>query len=80
MNDLQLEQKQTNTCRNRIESLTNEIQVFEKTLNELKNEKYQLIQSKMNGDENDERQNLVRQITQEKVQLLFFFVYSLLIA
>ncbi len=65
INDLQ---KQTNSSRNQIELLNNEIQQLEKTLNELKEEKNQLIQIKMDGDQNDERQNLVRQITLEKVK------------
>ncbi|CAM4970022.1 unnamed protein product [Rotaria socialis] len=68
INALQLEQKQTNSYRNRIESLTNEIHELEKTLNELKNAKNQFIQNKMDGDENDERQSLVRHITEEKDQ------------
>ena len=39
-------QKQTNSSRNQIELLNNEIHQLEKTLNELKEEKYQLIQIK----------------------------------
>ncbi|CAF2049880.1 unnamed protein product [Rotaria magnacalcarata] len=68
INALQLEQKQMNSYRTQIESLTNEIHELEKTLNEFKNEKNQFIQNKMGGDENDERQNLVRHITEEKDQ------------
>ncbi|CAF0973189.1 unnamed protein product [Rotaria sp. Silwood1] len=68
INDLQIEQKQTNSYRNQIELLTNEIHELEKTLNELQNEKNQLIQTKIDSDENNERQNFVRQITQEKDQ------------
>jgi prefoldin subunit 5 len=81
MHDLQ---KQTNSSRNQIELLTNEIHQLEKTLNNLKEEKNQLIQIKMDGDQNDERQNLVRQITLEKVQtkeflprkLIFIFFFK----
>ncbi len=65
MNDLQ---KQTNSSRNQIELLNNEIQQLEKILNEIKEEKNQLIQTKMDGDQDDQRQNLVRQITLEKVK------------
>ncbi|CAF2579258.1 unnamed protein product [Rotaria sp. Silwood2] len=68
INDLQIEQKQTNSYRYQIESQTNEIHELEKTLNELQNEKNQLIQTKIDTDENDERQNLFQQITQEKNQ------------
>ncbi len=78
INDLE---KQTNSSRNQIELLNNEITQLEKTLNELKEEKNQLIQTKMDGDQDDQRQNLVRQITLEKVKnnlflfnlFLFFF-------
>lgn len=62
-------QKQTNSSRNQIDLLNNEIQQLEKTLNEIKEEKNQLIQIKMDGDEDNQRQNLVRQITLEKVQI-----------
>jgi uncharacterized protein YlxW (UPF0749 family) len=77
INDLE---KQTNSSRNQIELLNNEITQLEKTLNELKEEKNQLIQTKMDGDQDDQRQNLVRQITLEKVKnnlFLFniFFVF-----
>ncbi|CAF4158855.1 unnamed protein product, partial [Rotaria sp. Silwood2] len=68
INDLQIEQKQTNSYRYQIESQTNEIHELEKTLNELQNEKNQLIQTKIDTDENDERQNLFQQITQERNQ------------
>jgi hypothetical protein len=40
---------------------------LERTLEEIKREKNELIQTKMDGDQDNERQNLVRQITQEKV-------------
>jgi predicted nucleic acid-binding Zn-ribbon protein len=66
--DLQSEQKQTNSYRSQIETLTNEIHELEKTFEELKHEKNQLFLTKMDGDEDDERQNLVRQLTQEKVK------------
>jgi len=69
--DLQIEQKQTNSSRNQIETLNTEIHTLEKLLNELKEEKNQLIQTKMDGDQDNERQNLVRQITQEKVDKYF---------
>jgi chromosome segregation ATPase len=74
-NDLQNEQKQINSYKIQIEKLTNEIHELEKTFEELKQEKNQLLFNKMDGDEDDERQNLVRQLTQEKVRgfLLSFF-------
>lgn len=50
-----------------IEKLTSELQELEKALDELKEEKNQLLLSRMDGDADDERQNLVRQLTQEKV-------------
>jgi hypothetical protein len=56
-----------NSSRNSIELLNEEIHQLEKHVNELKEEKNQFIQSQMNGDQNDERQNLVRQLTNEKV-------------
>jgi len=65
INDLQ---KQTNSSRNEIELLNKEIDQLEKNFNELKEEKNQLIQSKINGDQDDERQNLIRQITNKKVE------------
>ncbi|UJR27485.1 hypothetical protein I4U23_008770 [Adineta vaga] len=67
-NNLQNEQNQTSSNRIQIETLTNEIQELEKTLDELKQEKNQLLLNKMDGDQDDERQNLVRQLTQEKDQ------------
>ncbi|UJR21600.1 hypothetical protein I4U23_024682 [Adineta vaga] len=67
-NDLQTEQRQTNSYRNQIEILNNEIQTLEKNLHELREEKNHFIQTKMSGDEDHERQNLLRQITQEKEQ------------
>ena len=51
-----------------LESLTNELHELEKTLNQLKEEKNQFIQTKIDADQDNERQNLVRQITQEKVR------------
>ena len=66
-NNLQSEQKQINTYRIQIETLTNENHELEKTFDELKQEKNQLLLNKMDGDQDDERQNLVRQLTQEKV-------------
>jgi bacterioferritin (cytochrome b1) len=69
--DLQIEQKQTNSYRNQIETLNTEIYTLERLLNELKEEKNQLIQTKMDGDQDNERQNLVRQLTQEKVDRYF---------
>jgi len=67
-NDLQNEQKQINSYQIQIEKLTNEIHELEKTFEELKQEKNQLLFNKMDGDQDDERQNLVRQLTQEKDQ------------
>ncbi len=32
----------------------------------------------MDGDQDDERQNLVRQLTQEKVRRIFFFFFSII--
>jgi hypothetical protein len=58
--------------------LTNEIRELEKTLDESKQEKNQLIINKMDGDQDDERQNLVRQLTQEKVRRIFFFSFSII--
>ncbi|CAF0805138.1 unnamed protein product [Adineta ricciae] len=66
--DLHNEQNTTTSNRMQIEKLTSEIQEFEKALDELKDEKKQLLLSKMDGDADDERQNLVRQLTQEKDQ------------
>ncbi len=66
-NDLQSEQKQINTYRIQIETLTNENHELEKNFDELKQEKNQLLLNTMDGDQDDERQNLVRQLTQEKV-------------
>ncbi|CAF3738975.1 unnamed protein product [Rotaria socialis] len=74
INGLQLEQTKINSCQNQTESLTNEIHELQKTLNEFKNEKNESIQNKMDGGENDERQNLVRHITEEKIK--YFFSYS----
>jgi len=71
-NDLQVEQNQTNSYRNQIEILTNDIHEFEKIVNELKEEKNQLVLNNMDGDQDDQRQNLVRQLTQEKVREDFF--------
>ncbi len=70
-NDLQNEQKQTNSYRIQVETLTNEMHELEKTFDELKQEKNQLLLNTMDGDQDDERQNLVRQLTQEKVRRLF---------
>jgi len=56
--------------------LTNEIRELEKTLDESKQEKNQLIINKMDGDQDDERQNLVRQLTQEKVRRIFSFSFQ----
>ncbi len=58
--------------------MTNEIRELEKTLDESKQEKNQLIINKMDGDQDDERQNLVRQLTQEKVRRIFFFSFSII--
>ncbi len=57
--------------------MTNEIRELEKTLDESKQEKNQLLISKMDGDQDDERQNLVRQLTQEKVKRIFSFSFQL---
>ena len=43
------------------------MQELEQALNELKQEKREFIENKMNNDQDDERQNLLRRITQEKV-------------
>ncbi|CAF1214300.1 unnamed protein product [Adineta ricciae] len=67
-NDLQAEQRQAASYQRQIETLNNEIQILEKNLNDLQEEKKQFIQTQMNGDEDQERQNLVRQITQQKDQ------------
>jgi hypothetical protein len=72
-NDLQNEQKQTNAYRIQVEELTNEIQEIEKSFQDIKQEKNQLLLNRMEGDEDDERQNLVRQLTQEKVRRIFCF-------
>ncbi|CAF0905703.1 unnamed protein product [Rotaria sordida] len=65
-NDLQNEQKQTNSYRIQIETLTNEIHTLEKASDELQQEKNQLLLTKMNNDQDEEGQNLVRQLMQEK--------------
>jgi hypothetical protein len=75
-NDLQNEQKQINSYRIEIETLTNDIHEFEKNFEELKQEKNQLLINKMDGDQDDERQNLVRQLTQEKVEKSSFFLFN----
>jgi len=74
-NDLQNEQKQINSYQIQIEKLTNEIHELEKTFEELKQEKNQLLFNKMDGDQDDERQNLVRQLTQEKVRRFFWLSF-----
>ncbi|CAF4028565.1 unnamed protein product [Adineta steineri] len=66
--DLQIEQRQINSYRNQIETLNNEIHALEKTSNDLKEEKNQVIQTKIGDDEDNDRQNFIRQIIQEKDQ------------
>ena len=53
---------------------------LEKTFNELKQEKNQLLLTKMDGDQDDERHNLVRQLTQEKVRRIFFLIFFSIIS
>ena len=65
--DLQSEQKQTNSYRIQIETLTNEIHTLEKSLNELKQEKNQLILSQMDSKQDSEQHNLVQKLIQETV-------------
>lgn len=78
-NDLENEQKQGNSYRNQIEILTNDFSEMEKNFNELKEEKNQLLLNRMEGDEDDERQKFVRQLTQEKVRrFVFVFLYNYL--
>ncbi|CAF0826609.1 unnamed protein product [Rotaria sp. Silwood1] len=66
INDLQSEQKQTNSSRIQIETLINENHTLEKTLDELQQEKNQLLLTKMDADQDEERRNLVQQLMQEK--------------
>ncbi|CAF3910058.1 unnamed protein product, partial [Adineta steineri] len=67
-NDLQIEQRQTNSYRNQIETLNNEIHLLEKTSNDLKDEKNQVIQTRIGDDQDNDRQTFIRQIIQEKDQ------------
>ena len=67
-------QKQVSSSRNQIEQLNEELEHLEKKLQESKEDKFRLIQSELNGDDQaDERQNLLRQITMEKVRRQFSF-------
>lgn len=69
-----MEQRQGNSYRAQIDTLNQEIQSLEKTLHDLREEKSQLIQTRIDADEDNERQNFIRQITQEKVcpAMLYF--------
>lgn len=62
------EEKQSESFRQRIESFSTDIHQLEENIEELKQEKSQLLSAKIEGEnEGDERQNLLRQLTQEKV-------------
>lgn len=62
-------QKQVISSRNQIEQLNEEINQLENKLRESNEEKIRFFQSQNNGDDQqDERQNLFRQITMEKVR------------
>ncbi|CAF1443425.1 unnamed protein product [Adineta steineri] len=58
-NDVQIEQRQINSYRNQIETLNNEIHLLKKN---------QVIQTKIGDDQDNDRQNFIRQIIQEKDQ------------
>ena len=78
---LEAEEKQTNSYRTQIETLTADIHQYEETIEELKQEKSQILWKKIEGenpDDNEEQQNLLRQLTQEKVWLesLLLFVFN----
>ena len=67
---MEAEEKQTNSYRTQIETLTADIHQYEETIEELKQEKSQILWKKIEGenpDDNEEQQNLLRQLTQEKV-------------
>lgn len=64
INQLENEEKQGESYRQRIESFTTDIHQLEENIEELKHEKNQLLSVENEGDE---RQNLLRQLTQEKV-------------
>ena len=74
------EGKQTESYRQRIESFTTDIHQLEENIEELKQEKNQILSVKIEGEnEGDERQNLLRQLTQEKVRQTFpLFIRSFL--
>lgn len=65
INQLENEEKQGESYRQRIESFTTDIHQLEENIEELKHEKNQLLSVENEGDE---RQNLLRQLTQEKVR------------
>ncbi|CAF4173687.1 unnamed protein product, partial [Adineta steineri] len=58
-NDVQIEQRQINSYRNQIETLNNEIHLLKKN---------QVIQTRIGDDQDNDRQNFIRQIIQEKDQ------------
>ncbi|CAF3515067.1 unnamed protein product [Adineta steineri] len=58
-NDVQIEQRQINSYQNQIETLNNEIHLLKKN---------QVIQTKIGDDQDNDRQNFMRQIIQEKDQ------------
>ncbi|CAF0919722.1 unnamed protein product [Adineta steineri] len=58
-NDVQIEQRQINSYRNQIETLNNEIHLSEKN---------EVIQTRIGDDQDNDRQNFIRQIIQEKDQ------------
>ena len=79
-NDIETEQKLNKASRTQIDTLTGEIQELEKSLEDLKQEKSQLLQTRMNDEQDDDRQDLLRHLTQEKVSechLSLFLIGSL---
>ena len=66
-----MEQKQTHAYRYQIETLTNEMCQLEKSIDNFKQEKYQLLQEKVSTDLSGEQLSLIRHLTEEKV-----FLYS----
>lgn len=79
---METEEKQANVYQKQIETFTADIHQLEETIEELKQEKNQLFLNKIEGENSndEERQNLLRQLTQEKVRsiisLFFFSIYS----
>jgi uncharacterized protein with gpF-like domain len=55
-----------------IETLSNDIGRLEKSLDELREEKKEFLRNKMNEEQDDERQQLLRLLTQEKVCAIDF--------